>query len=62
MRLDLKRDGIVIVPENEQDRAYLEDTLHAKKSGTQIKASRVDDVALGYSKPESFVVKVEAAS
>lgn len=59
MRLDLKRDSIVIVPESEQDRAYLEDTFGIKDENSEIRFKKISDVALGFQKPESFVLKGE---
>lgn len=60
MKLDLKRDALLIIPETEQDRAYVEDTLGMKTAGAQISLERVADVTLGYAKLDSYVLKALA--
>ncbi len=57
MKLDLKRDALLIIPECDADRAYIEDTLGFKVDGTKITLARVCDVALGYSKTDTYVLK-----
>ena len=59
MKIDLKRDAILIIPESDQDRAFIEDTLKLTKSGDSVSVHRIDDVILGFAKPETFVLKVE---
>ncbi len=57
MRLDLKRDAILIIPETDADRAYIEDTLGLKANDAHIVLTRVCDVSLGYAKTDSYVLK-----
>ncbi len=57
MRLELKRDALLIVPENDADRAYIEDTLKLRADTDSLVLSRVADVTLGYTKSESYVLK-----
>jgi hypothetical protein len=60
VKLEVKNRAIVIVPENDQDRAFIEDSLKLTKNGAAMNATRVEDVALGFTTPDSFVVKLEA--
>lgn len=40
MKFELRRNGIVITPETEQDRAYIEDTLGLRNDGDVIPLRR----------------------
>ncbi len=57
MRLDLKRDALLIVPESDADRAYIEDTLGLINEGSHIELARICDVTLGYAKTDTYVLK-----
>lgn len=57
MKLDLRREALLIIPENDQDRAFIEDTLGLKRSGARIALTRVPDVELGYVKGDRYVLK-----
>ena len=57
MKLDLKRDAILIIPESEADRAYIEDTLGFKTDNAQCALKRICDIQLGFQKPETYVLK-----
>lgn len=58
MRLELKRDSILIIPETEVDRAFIEDSLNVKSNGDSLIAKRVENVSLGYQKSDEFVLKI----
>jgi hypothetical protein len=58
VRIELKRDALLIVPENDQDKAYIEDTLGLTCPGQTAEVTRVNDVSMGFSKPDSFVLRV----
>jgi hypothetical protein len=47
MKFEIRRDGIVVIPENDQDRAYIEDTLGLKKDGEYILLTRKNAHGLG---------------
>ena len=57
MKIEIKRDAILIVPESDQDRAFIEDSLGLSKNGQSIAFDRVDNVALGYAKTDEFCLK-----
>ncbi len=57
MKLDLKRDALLIIPESDADRAYIEDTLGLDANGAHAVLTRVCDVALGYAKADLYVLK-----
>ncbi len=57
MRIEIKRDALLIIPEDELDRAFIEDTLHLKAAGDALAFERVNDVALGYQKTDAYVLK-----
>jgi hypothetical protein len=58
MKLETKRGALIVSPENDADRAFIEDTLGATSNGGELSIVRVDDVALGFQKPESFCLKI----
>lgn len=58
MRLELKRTSLIIVPETDQDRAFIEDTLSLKDEGAEIKLARVSDVSMGFKSTDAFVLKI----
>ena len=49
MKLELKRDAILLLPEDDQDKAFIEDTLACKENG-ELAFKRVCDVSLDYAK------------
>ncbi len=57
MRLELKRDALLIIPESDADRAYIEDTLKIRTDDDALTLGRVTDVAFGYNKTDSYVLK-----
>lgn len=54
MKFEIKRDGIYIIPETEQDKAYIEDTMGLKNKGDFVELERVApyglDLSLAYLK------------
>jgi len=56
MKIEIKRSRLVIEPESDQDRAFLEDTLDLKKDECTILFKRVDDVSVGFSKNDKYVL------
>lgn len=61
MRIEIKRNCLVIIPECEQDTSFIEDTLNVK-TGEELNIIKVKDVSLGFTKDESFVLKIEKKS
>lgn len=59
MKLEIKRDILLIIPENEQDKAFIEDTLGISKNGETVGIKRVNDVSLGFQSDDKFVLKLE---
>jgi hypothetical protein len=57
MKLDLRRECIVIIPESDQDVAFIEDSLGLKKNGDMIACQRVNEVAMGFVKNDLFVLR-----
>lgn len=49
MRMEINRHRIRIVPENEMDVAYIEDTLGLKKEGDMISLKRISPIGLSFS-------------
>jgi hypothetical protein len=62
MRIEVKRNAIIVIPENEQDRAFIEDSLSVKANGQRVQLERVDNVALGYAKTDEFCLKSVSAT
>ena len=58
MNLIIKRNHIIIVPESDQDKSFLEDSLKLTENGKEIKCSRIDDVACGFQNNSSYVIKI----
>ena len=46
MRMEVERNRILIIPENEQDKAYIEDTLFLKNKGDEIVCKRANAMNL----------------
>lgn len=57
MKIELKRNNLVIIPENFQDSAFIEDTLGMKKDGDIITLKRVNDIQLGFASSDQYVLK-----
>lgn len=47
MKFEIRRRGIVIIPENDQDRAYIEDTIGLKDDGAYVLLTRKNAHGLG---------------
>ena len=47
MKFELNRYGISIIPEDEQDKAYIEDTLGLKEVDSYVKLVRVNAFGMG---------------
>lgn len=58
MRIDIKRNCLLIIPETDQDNAYLEETLGIK-TGEEVKVSKITDVKMGFAQNDSWVLKIE---
>ena len=58
MRIEIKRNCLVIIPECEQDTSFIEDTLNVK-TGEELKISKISDISLGFTKDDTFVLKIE---
>ena len=56
MKVEIKRKQLVVEPENEQDRAFIEDTLGLKTKDSTLVLKRVDSVKLGFAKPDEYVL------
>jgi vacuolar-type H+-ATPase subunit D/Vma8 len=41
MKMNVNRSSIRIIPENEEDIAYIEDTLHLNRQGAYLKLTRM---------------------
>lgn len=48
MRIEIKRQGMQIIPENEQDIAYIEDSLNLRHEGEFIYLERVARTRASY--------------
>lgn len=59
MKIDVKRDCLIIEPENDQDKAFIEDTLKLKNNGDTILLKRINDISLGFANLEKYVLKTE---
>ncbi len=59
MRVEIHRTNLIIVPENDQDKAFIEDTLALKSNADGLTLKRVEDVQLGFNKKDSYVLKSE---
>jgi len=46
MKMEIGQSRILIIPENEQDEAYIEDTLGAKKGNANLNCRRVNAMGL----------------
>jgi len=53
MKIVVERERIVILPENEQDKAYIEDTLGLKEEGEAIPCKRVTSRVASVGLPRS---------
>ncbi len=63
MKFEVNRQSIRIIPENQQDEAYIEDTLGLKSCGEYIKLVRVAPMglscSLAYLSTETGLVKAK---
>jgi len=46
MKMEVRRYRILILPENEEDKAYIEDTLGLKNEGDRLDCKRVNVIGL----------------
>jgi len=60
MRIELKRNSLIIVPETDQDKAFLEDSIGLKTDGDKVDIRRVAEVKMGFKNDGEFVLKVGA--
>jgi len=58
MKLEIKRKTLLIIPENDQDISFIEDTLGVTKNGEKTSLERVNDVSLGFNHNDKFVLKL----
>ena len=58
MKLEIKKNSLVIIPENPHDETFITDSLKLEKQGDSLKAERVDDIAVGF-KNDKFCIKIE---
>lgn len=54
MKLELKRNSIVIIPETDQDKSFISDSVGTKN----IKTEKVNAVSLGFHSEDDFVLKI----
>ena len=59
MRIEIKRDCLLIVPEDARDVAFVEDTLGLTKNGEILGIKRVNDVTMGFQNGEKFVLRLD---
>ncbi len=59
MKLELKRNSLIIIPESDQDNAFIEDSLGLLQNGAKIEAEKVNDINLGFKSDSKFVLKIE---
>jgi hypothetical protein len=60
MRLELKRNALLIIPEGDQDQAFIEDSLGLKANGASLPVARINNVTLGYADNKAYVLKIES--
>lgn len=61
MRLEIKKSAILVIPESDQDRAFLEDTMRLQQGGV-LPCARVNDVELGFQRSDRFVLRIDPVS
>lgn len=59
MKVEIKRESLLIIPESEQDRAFIEDTLGLSKTESKLEIERINDVSLGFQSDDKFVLKIK---
>lgn len=47
MKFEIRRHSIVVIPETDEDRAYIEDTLGLKKDGDALLLRRKNAMGIG---------------
>ena len=62
MTIELKRNCLLIVPENDHDRAFIEDTLKLKNDKDSVILRRINNVSLGFAEGDKYVLKSEMSS
>lgn len=58
MKLNINKDSLVIIPENPQDEAFIEDSLQLKDNGDKLIVEKVYDVMTGF-KSDKYSLKIE---
>lgn len=61
MRLELKRGHLLMIPEGDADKAYIEDTLRITEKSPRATIERIHDVKMGFADTDSFVLKLSPA-
>ena len=61
MRLEIKRSCLLVIPESDQDIAFIKESLGVK-TGEELKITKVPDVLLGFVKNDQYVLKIEKKS
>lgn len=56
MKLDIKRHCIVLSPDDDKDRAFIEDTLGLTENGMHIKLERINNIEMGFGKVDTFAL------
>ena len=59
MKLEIRRDAIIILPESPQDDSFIEDTLGFKQNGAKLEVERINEVTMGYTQNDRFVLKIK---
>lgn len=57
MRIELRRDALLVITESDQDRAFIEDTLGIKNGGDSIPLIRINNVTSGFQQSDTYVLK-----
>jgi hypothetical protein len=58
MRIEVRQKCLLIIPECDQDSAFIEDSLGVK-TGEELKVTKVPDVKMGFVNNDSYVLKIE---
>lgn len=58
MRVEIKKDHLIIVPESHQDNAFIEDTLKVEKS---ILFEKINTITMGVIQNDQYVLKSKQA-
>lgn len=61
MRIEVKKDGMIIVPESDIDKAFIEDSMELKNNDSVV-FTRINDVGLGFENKENYVLVAKKQS